>query len=177
VREGEYLDEYIRVEDVIPELQLGRLFTTRIICRLEDGRYFFLERVPFDIVISLKKLRGEEVEDDRERLVDILVSMPEVLDLLGRHLRRVIINELDPETEVYSAVVEFTDGEMTLRRKMVPSHAIFLAILTNKPIYVRKTLVDQQEELMKLDLEDISDEDEYEFDYDEDFDDFMEKEF
>lgn len=170
------MDEYIKVEDVIPELQFGRLFSTRIICRLEDGRYFFLDRVPFDIVISLKKLKGEEIEDDRERLVDILASMPEVLDLLGRHLRRVIINELDPETEVYSAIVEFTDGKMTLRRKMVPSHAIFLAVLTNKPIYIRKTLVDQQEELMKLDLdEDISDE--YELDYDEDFGDFMEKEF
>ncbi|NPA98378.1 MAG: hypothetical protein GXO43_03270 [Crenarchaeota archaeon] len=136
---------------------------------MEDGRYFYLERVPFDIIIALKKLRGEEIEDDRERLVDILVSMPEVIELMGKHLKRVIINELNLDTAVYSAIAEFSDGNMIIRRKMVPSHAIFLAVLTNKPIYVRRRLIDEQEEMAMNNL--LDEESETDLDDDEEFDD------
>ncbi len=152
-------DELIRVIDVYGEIQYQRLFITRIICILEDGRTFFLERVPFDIVLALKRIHGEEIPDDRERLVDILLSMPHVLNEIGKNLKRIIINELDEKTGVYSALAEFSDGEVTIRRKMVPSHAIFLAVLTNKPIYVRKKLVDEQEELIhSIDFSDLDEE-------------------
>ncbi len=152
-------DELIRVVDVYGEIQYQRLFITRIICVLEDGRMFFLERVPFDIVLALKRIHGEEIPDDRERLVDILLSMPHVLNEIGKNLKRIIINELDEKTGVYSALAEFSDGEVTIHRKMVPSHAIFLAVLTNRPIYVRKKLVDEQEELIhSVDFSDLDEE-------------------
>ncbi len=141
-------EDLVKVVDVYGEIQYERLFVTRIICILEDGRSFFLERVPFDIVLALKRMHGEEIPDDRERLVDILLSMPQVLEVIGRNLRRVIINELDEESGVYSAIAEFTDGEVMIQRKMVPSHAIFIAALTKKPIYIAKRLVDQQEEII-----------------------------
>jgi bifunctional DNase/RNase len=161
-------DDLIKVIDVYGEVVFDRLFVTRIVCILEDDRYFILERVPFDIVIGLKKLRGGEIDDDRERLVDVLTSMPEVLDILGKHLKRVIINDIDTSTGVYSAIAEFSDGNMIIKRKMVPSHAIFLARLTNKPIYVRRELVDQQEEFRELASQTDYDEFEGE-DYDRDF--------
>lgn len=161
------MDDLIKVVDVSGEILFDRLFITRIVCLLEDGRFFILERVPFDIVISLKKLSGEEIDDERERLVDVLSSMPEILEILGKHLRRVIINEIDFKTGVYSAVAEFSDGNMVIKRKMVPSHAIFLARLTSRPIYVKRELVDQQEEFRLLayrDLEDDETEDEEDYD-------------
>jgi bifunctional DNase/RNase len=163
-------DDLVKVVDVYGEVVFDRLFVTRIVCVLEDDRYFILERVPFDIVIGLKKLRGEEIDDDRERLVDVLTSMPEVLDILGKHLRRVIINDIDTSTGVYSAIAEFSDGNMIIKRKMVPSHAIFLAKLTNKPIYVKRELVDQQEEFRELASQTDYDEEEFEEeDYSRDF--------
>lgn len=118
---------------------------TRITCILEDSRIFRLERVPPDIVISLKRLNGEDLGDNRERLVDILLSMPEVLNNISKHLKRVVIDSIDMRSGIYIAIVEFSDGDIVIKRRMVPSHAIFLAKLVNKPIYVRKDLVDQQE--------------------------------
>ncbi|ADI32744.1 bifunctional nuclease family protein [Staphylothermus hellenicus] len=163
-------EDLIRVVDVSGEIVFDRLFIPRIVCLLEDGRFFILERVPFDIVVSLKKLDGEEMGDERERLVDVLSSMPDILDILGKHLKRVVINEIDSKTGVYSAIAEFSDGNMAIKRKMVPSHAIFLAKLTNKPIYVKKELVDQQEEFRLLTSTDASDEiDDEEYENDEDY--------
>jgi len=123
---------------------------TRITCILENDKYFYLERVPPEIVYSLKRLNGEDLQDDRERLIDILLSMPEVIDSLGKHLKRVIINEFDEETGVYSAIAEFEDNGVKFKRKMVPSHAILLARLTNRPIFVKRQLIEQQEAMYKL---------------------------
>jgi bifunctional DNase/RNase len=141
--------EFIRREIIDGETEFA-ILDTRITCVLEDNRVFYLERVPPEIIFSLKKLEGEDLNDDRERFVDIIASMPEVVEIIGRYLKRVVIDEFDETRGVYSATVEFADGDIVLKRKMVPSHAIFLARLTNKPIYIRKKLVDQQEELLKL---------------------------
>ncbi|MET1160707.1 MAG: bifunctional nuclease domain-containing protein [Thermoprotei archaeon] len=142
---------------------------TRITCILEDNRVFRLERVPPDIVLALKKLDGEDLGDDRERLVDILISMPDVIDTLGKHLMRVVIDGLDMKTGVYTAIAEFSDGNIVIKRKMVPSHAIFLARLTNKPIYVREDLVTQQERWYNFWFGEIEDEymDDYMVEYEE----------
>ncbi len=138
-----------RVRDEISGIEVKELDVympiPRLACELEDGRVFYLERVPYDIVLFIKKQNGEAIDDDRERFSDLLASMPEVLEALGRHVKRVLIEEFDEARGVYSAYVEFNDGNVTLRRKMVPSHAIFLALLVGKPIYVRRELVDAQE--------------------------------
>ncbi|MCD6196426.1 MAG: bifunctional nuclease family protein [Staphylothermus sp.] len=170
------MDELLLVEEVVAEIIPGEFIYTRIRFKLEDGRYFYLYNIPFDIAIALKKMNGEEIEDDRERLMDILMSMPDVLEILGRHLKRVIINDIDYKTGAYSAIAEFSDGNMYVRRKMVPSHAVFLAKLVNKPIYVRSELVDQQEEFRGYrTLEDEYDT-RYER-YDEQSDEFAEDEY
>ncbi|MCD6301631.1 MAG: bifunctional nuclease family protein [Staphylothermus sp.] len=172
------MDKLLRVEEVVAEIIPGEFIYTRIRFRLEDGRYFYLYNIPFDIAIALKKINGEEIEDDRERLIDILVSMPEILEILGRHLKRVVISDVDYKTGAYSAIAEFTDGNMYVRRKMVPSHAVFLAKLVDKPIYVRSELVDQQEEFREYGIleDEYGQSDEHDDEYSEDefeIDDFI----
>ncbi|MGC9181541.1 bifunctional nuclease family protein [Thermogladius sp.] len=142
-----------RVRDEIGEVKVEGLDlympVPRLVCELEDGRSFYLERVPYDVIIFVKKINGGVIDDDRERLGDLLISMPEVLEALGKHVKRVLIEEFDETRGVYSAYVEFNDGELTIKRKMVPSHAILLALLVSKPVYVKKELVDAQEALFK----------------------------
>lgn len=134
---------------------------TLITCRLEDGREFKLYSVPIDIVEIIRKIKGyntymeEEFNDDRETLYDIILTTPNAIDALGKHLKRVIIDSINPETYTYSAIAEFGEDKMIIRRKMIPSHAILLALITNKPIYVRKILVDQQEEFREESEEDL----------------------
>ncbi|MEZ0394669.1 MAG: bifunctional nuclease domain-containing protein [Desulfurococcaceae archaeon] len=137
----------LRVEEVAGEFVFDRFIVARIVCKLEDGRLFFLDRVPEDVVLFLLKLRGEQIGDDRERLGDVLMSMPEVVEALGRHLKRVVINEFNEERGFYAAEAEFEDGGITVARKMVPSHAIMLALIANRPIYVDEELVEGQEQL------------------------------
>lgn len=116
-----------------------------IVCRLEDGRDFNLFSVPQDVVIAIRKIKGYSVDDERETIYDILLSSPESIESIRRHLRRVIIDSINPVTYTYSATAEFSTDGALIKRKMVPSHAILLALFAEKPIYVKKELVDEQE--------------------------------
>ncbi len=118
-----------------------------IICELSDGREFVLAHVSWDIAREIMRIQGDEIGDDRETIYEILFSMPGVIDEIKRNLRRVIIDHLNPETLVYSAYAEFGFDNITIRRKMIPSHAIMLALLADRPIYVKKALVDERESL------------------------------
>lgn len=133
------------------------ILDTRIKCILEDNRFFYLDRVSPEIVFFLKELNGETIGDEREGFIDILLSIPEVINILGKYVKRIVIDNFNNKSGTYSASVEFGDGTIVIKRKMIPSHAIFLAKLTRKPIYVRKQLVDQQEEIYSL-LEEIDSE-------------------
>ncbi|WFO75942.1 bifunctional nuclease family protein [Desulfurococcaceae archaeon MEX13E-LK6-19] len=116
-----------------------------IVCRLEDGRDFNLFSVPQDIVVAIRKIKGYKVEDDRETIYDILLSSPESIEAVRKHLKRVVIDSINPLTYTYSAIAEFGADGALIKRKMVPSHAILLALLSDKPIYVKRELVDEQE--------------------------------
>ncbi len=142
---------------------------TLITCRLEDGRVFKLYSVPIDIVLVIKKMKGidpdyeYDLNDDRETIFDIITSIPGAIEEVGRHLRRVIIDSINPETYTYAATVEFGHENAVIRRKMIPSHAILLALLTHKPVYIRKILVDQQEDFEALDEEEFGESGEEDF--------------
>ena len=154
-----YEDELIRVDEVDAFISIvGERpihFIPVIVCRLEDGRDFNLFSVPQDIVVAIRKLKGYSIDDERETIFDIFLSVPSSLENIRKHLRRVIIDSINPLTYTYSATVEFGSNEATIRRKMIPSHAILLALLTRKPIYVKKILVDEQERLDQEGEEDI----------------------
>ncbi|MEM0293498.1 MAG: DUF151 domain-containing protein [Saccharolobus sp.] len=141
-------DDYIRVSSIDAFFMPIHSIPT-IVCYLEDGRQFYLFSVPAEIVVAINKTKGnkeeEEGGDKRENIYDILTFIPEVVDQFSKHLEKVTVDDIIRETGVYVATVEFKFDGVTIQKRMIPSHAIFLAIITNKPIFVKKELVDEQE--------------------------------
>ncbi|ABM81400.1 bifunctional nuclease family protein [Hyperthermus butylicus] len=124
-----------------------------IVLELEDGREFTLYNVPFEIVQAINKLQHEELTTpgERETVFELLVDLRELVSELGKRLEYVVIDEIDYATALYTAKVSFILQEgIYMMRRMVPSHAVFLALLFNKPIYVSKRLVDEQEEYERM---------------------------
>ncbi len=138
-------DVKLLVEEVIPRVtEYGPLLELR----LEDGRVFRLYSIPLEIASAVNKLReGNSYLPyvNRESVFDALVDLKDLVKELLDKLTRVVINEMDPETGLYTALIEFDLGGIILRKKMIPSHATYLALLAEKPIYVSKRLVDEQE--------------------------------
>jgi bifunctional DNase/RNase len=120
-----------------------------IVLELEDGREFTLYNVPYEIIVAINKLRTDERFQlgERESIFEVLVDFRDSMKGIGDIIEYVIIDEIDYRTSLYTAKVFFNLGGISITRRMIPSHAIFLALLYNKPIYVSKSLVDQQEEL------------------------------
>jgi len=142
---------YLLVEKISTSLFAGREVSPRLILHLEDGRRFYLENVSYDIFVSIKRnLEEEGLDEERGMITDVIESVPEFITALGRNLKHVLIDGFNPDKGVYSATVEFVNGKFSTKRKMVPSHAIYLAILAGKPIYVSEQLVDEQERLYRI---------------------------
>jgi bifunctional DNase/RNase len=120
-----------------------------IVLELEDGREFTLYNVPHEIVRAINKLQSGDVDTlgERETIFDVVVDMRDFLSGVGERLERVVVDEIDYATALYTAKAYFNLGGISMTRRMVPSHAIFLALLYGKPIYVSKRLVDEQEVL------------------------------
>jgi bifunctional DNase/RNase len=118
-----------------------------IVCYLDDNRQFMLSNVPVEIVLAIRKLNNKDgIIEERENVFDILNFIPEVKDNLEKHIEKVIIDQLNEKIGVYSASIELKFGDsIVIEKRMIPSHAVFLALLTKKPIYVRRNLVDEQE--------------------------------
>lgn len=128
---------------------------------LEDGREFKMFQIPIEIVIALNRfqekrdyeefLRG----DKRENIYDVLAFSSEVKEQLNKIINRVVINDVNEEYGVYIATVEFKFDGVIIEKQLIPSHAIFLALVANRPIYVKKNLVDEQENQDKKSSEDM----------------------
>jgi len=125
-------------------------YTPVISCHLEDGRQFNLYYVPYEIVIAINRIQGEDYEVDRESLFDVLPMIAgELKDALKSRVRAVYIDGLNRKTMLYSATMEIKVNGAIIKRKMIPSHAIYLALLTNSEVYVAEELVKHQEELSR----------------------------
>ncbi|MET1128162.1 MAG: bifunctional nuclease family protein [Thermoproteota archaeon] len=120
-----------------------------IVLELEDGREFALYNVPYEVVRALNMLEsGEELPDlARGSIFDILAVLRDLVRDLGNKLEQVVIDEIDYNTYLYTAKASFNLGGIYMVKRMIPSHAIFLAKLFGKPVYVSQKLVDEQEEL------------------------------
>ena len=144
-------------------------FSTYIIglkLKLEDGRSFVLVNIPYEVAEAIRVYNNGVEPPRRQSIFSLLLNHEEFKDVIGRGLKRIIIDELDYETGLYTATVEFEDEGITLRVKMIPSHAIYLALISGKPIYVSERLVEEgSSDLDDLDVDD-EDEDDYEL-YDE----------
>ena len=111
--------------------------------QLEDGRTFTMINIPVEVALAVRALRGESEYPARKSLFDLLANYEPFKEELARTLRKVVIDELDPNTGLYTATVEFEDEGLVSRVKMIPSHAVFLALLVDAPIYVREEFVDE----------------------------------
>ncbi|OYT60971.1 MAG: hypothetical protein B6U75_00455 [Desulfurococcales archaeon ex4484_217_1] len=125
-------------------------YTPVISCYLEDGRQFNLYYVPYEVVIAINRIQGEDYDVDRESLFDILPMIAgEFKDALKARIKAVYIDGLNKRTMLYSATIEIKVNGAIIRRKMIPSHAIYLALLANTEVYVADELVKHQEKLSR----------------------------
>ncbi|EWG07201.1 MAG: hypothetical protein ASUL_04391 [Candidatus Aramenus sulfurataquae] len=120
---------------------------TVIVCYLEDGREFNLFYVPAEIVMAINKIKKQSEEsinlDKRETIYDILSFVPEISEELAKRINKVVIDDMIDT--VYVATVELKFDGVIIQKRMIPSHAIYLALITNKPIFVKRKLVEEQE--------------------------------
>ncbi len=119
--------------------------------KLEDGDEFYLYNVPYDIIDVIKKIREDFANDldgpMRESIFDLLSKHDDFKNLISEDLDYVIVDEYDPETMLFTAKVAFSNGGARIVKRMVPSHAIFLALIAGKPIYVTRELVEFEKNL------------------------------
>ncbi|BCU70532.1 bifunctional nuclease family protein [Stygiolobus caldivivus] len=123
---------------------------------LEDSREFKMFYIPPEIVILVNKLQGKNeyeqivASDNRESIYDVLYDIlsfsSDVKEYLKKIVNRVIIDDIVRESGVYVATVEFKFDGVIIEKKLIPSHAVLLALLCDKPIYVKKQLVEEQED-------------------------------
>ncbi len=116
-------------------------------CTLEDGRVFNLYSVPGEVVFAINRIKGVNIENNRETIFEILPLFNSDLKDLGKRIDKVIIDEIDETTQLYTAKIYIKGDGFVISKKMVPSHAVFLAYLIDIPIYVSEELVIKQIEL------------------------------
>ncbi|MEM1927782.1 MAG: DUF151 domain-containing protein [Acidilobaceae archaeon] len=109
---------------------------------LEDGRVFNMVNIPSDVAEAIRALKGETSIPRRQSFFTLVLSHEPFRDALSQHIESIVVDELDKSTGLYSASVKFREDNATISIKMIPSHAVFLALLTNKPIFVLEDLIE-----------------------------------
>ncbi len=117
---------------------------------LENGEMFEMYYVPPEVIEALEMIRNGNPPPRRQSLFSLLAFHDEFKDLMDKSLDKVVIDEFDENTGVYTATVHFESDGLHLTVKMIPSHALFLAMITDKPVYV-------SEELLEVALEEEED--------------------
>ncbi|MEO3992975.1 MAG: bifunctional nuclease domain-containing protein [Desulfurococcaceae archaeon TW002] len=118
-------------------------------CYLENNEVFTLYNVPLEIARAIEKLNNPVSEeqlsplnDSRESLYDVLLLLAPKLRELKNSIKRVVIDSYDTNRGVYNASIHIKINGISLRKKMIPSHAIFISLLFNKPIYVTREVLE-----------------------------------
>ncbi len=143
----------LRIVDIEPvvtrddDVEVGLLT-----CYLENGDNFVLYNVPPEIARAIAKLRSDDVYMDysldiRETIYELLIMLSPKLRSIAKHLAMVVIDGFDSRTMTFKASLFLEIDGIRLRKVMIPSHAIFLALLFNKPIYVTDDVVRISKEL------------------------------
>jgi bifunctional DNase/RNase len=115
---------------------------------LDNGKTFTMYYVPLEVVSALNQLEDESITDEyvvkRESIFDLLPQLEFFRQNLAKTIVRVVIDSLDEATGLYTATIELRFDTVSIQKKMIPSHAIFLARIAGKPIFVHKTLVEEE---------------------------------
>ncbi|MCE4625272.1 MAG: DUF151 domain-containing protein [Desulfurococcales archaeon] len=134
------------------------LFGLRL--QLEGGKHLTLVNIPPEIAVTIDRLNRGEAPPERQSLYDILANNEKFREVFYDILDKVIVDEINISSGLYSAKAVFRSEGLTLQVKMIPSHAIFLALVLDKPIYVAENLVKLEEEEFEDDFDDDDEEDE-----------------
>ncbi len=150
-----------KVVDIEPMVaKEGEFEIGLLTCYLENGDSFVLYNVPPEIARAISKLRSDDAyfearEDIRETIYELLIMLSPKLRDIGESIGMVIIDHFDMSTMTYRASLYIEVDGIRIRKVMIPSHAIFLALLFSKPIYVT-------DEVLRISKELESEEDEEE---------------
>lgn len=140
---------------------------------LENGWKFKMGGISYDVALEIRKYLSRpkpneafppHLNDARFTLVDILLDIPELEKALHSSIKEIVIDYFDPEYNIYGASVYLNDN-LTYRRGrilMIPSHAILLALIGNKEVYVSSDLV-MDGEVLEEDTDIYLDDDEEEY--------------
>ena len=121
-----------------------------------NGSALFLEQESKVFALYLDKEIGETIQ----RVLNEEVSerplshnlMIHILDGLGAEVERVIINAVNKGTFYARLIVSMENelGHKIIELDARPSDSIALALLSNKPIYVSKTVLDAVEDMSEI---------------------------
>ena len=123
-------------------------------CLLENGDVLTLYNVPIEITKAIAKLIKDddnvlevEEEDSRDTIYELLIMIHPKLEAFKKSLNQVVIDSFNRTFGTYSASLYMNVDGIYLKRTMIPSHAIFLALLFGKPVYVTEEVVRISKEL------------------------------
>ena len=146
------MEEEYRVVDVAPIYQIvyseeesypptAAKYPVGLRLYLENGEIFEMYYVPPEVIEALEMLKNGNPPPRRQSLFSLLAFHDEFRDIIDKSLDKVVIDEYDESTGVYTATVHFESDGLHIAVKMIPSHAVFLAMVTDKPIYVSEGLL------------------------------------
>ncbi|MBE9391194.1 bifunctional nuclease family protein [Fervidicoccus fontis] len=118
-----------------------------ILLILENGDEFELYNVPLEIarfVINGSSILNGNEKKERIDIFSFIAMHEDILNLIKDDLEKVVIDEYDPTTMLYTAKVYFRKGKTMLVRRFIPSHAIFLAMIAGKDVYVSERILNIQ---------------------------------
>lgn len=154
--------ESVLVSDLEEFIEIAALH-----CYLENNEIFTLYNVPFEIAKAIEKLNNPLSEehldlldenDSRESVYDVLLLLAPKLRELKNSIKKVVIDSYDANKGVYKASIHMKINGISLQKKMIPSHAIFISLLFEKPIYITKEVLEISKALNPLSDEDFRDE-------------------
>lgn len=126
------------IDALLNELTLSGV----LVCKTKRGK-LVLNNVPFETLRAIISMKGKRNFKERGTLLDFLSYFPNELKQLRKEVKSIMINEFQSDYRIYNATVEVKRGKKTLQIKMIPSEAIYLALLLKKPIYIDRALLNE----------------------------------
>ncbi len=118
-------------------------------CKLENGEYFDMSSIPIDAAIAIERLaNGVDITTDpRMILALVLAEIPAIESVLRSSIEEVVIDDVIKHGVgyVYCASVKININGRSVRKVMVPSSAIVLALLAGADVYVDEKVMMSRE--------------------------------
>ena len=131
----------IQIKAIVPTTNGSALF-------LEQESKVFALYLDKEIGVTIQRVLNEEVSE-RPLSHNLMIQ---ILDGLGAEVERVIINAVNKGTFYARLIVSMENelGYKIIELDARPSDSIALALLSNKPIYVSKTVLDAVEDMSEI---------------------------